>query len=169
MSRRFGFAEAAAVALVVALLTLLVYHLVNSSAASPGTLRLPVIWQSQGVRTLALQRLRGRPVVVNFWASWCGPCTREAPLLRHAAAQTRGRVVFIGIDMHDSTTDARSFLRRHDIRYTVVRGNDQLVNGYGVIGLPETLYLDAHGNVVARTVGELTARALTTNLTRLTD
>jgi hypothetical protein len=78
-----------------------------------------------------------------------------------------GRVSFVGIDVHDATGDARQFLSQHGITYTVVRGNDTAISAYGVIGLPETIYLDARGRVVARTVGQVTVRALASNLARL--
>ncbi len=159
-------ARALALALVTTLFALLVYHFAAAKTASAADLRLAVIWPSGKHAVLSTRALRGRPVVLNFWASWCGPCRREAHVLRSAAEQARGNVVFIGVDVHDATGDARSFLRRHGITYTVVRGNDAAISAYRVEGLPETIYLDARGHVLARTVGEVTARALTANLAR---
>jgi cytochrome c biogenesis protein CcmG, thiol:disulfide interchange protein DsbE len=165
--RRVGLAlRALALALVAGLLALLVYHF-TARSPSPSGLRLAVIWPAGSQRTLATSSLRGRPTVLNFWASWCGPCKREAGLLRRTALQTRGRVTFVGLDVHDSTSDARDFLRRHGITYTVVKASETAISAYGVVNLPETIYLDARGHVVARTVGEVTARALTANLARL--
>jgi thiol-disulfide isomerase/thioredoxin len=159
-------ARGLALTLVASLLALLVYHLVAGRTASTANLRLAVIWPSGKHALLSTRSLRGRPAVLNFWASWCSPCRQEASVLRTAAMQTRGKVVFVGIDVHDATSDARSFLRHQDIRYTVVRGNEAAISAFRVEGLPETIYLDAHGHEVARTVGEVTARALTTNLAR---
>jgi cytochrome c biogenesis protein CcmG/thiol:disulfide interchange protein DsbE len=158
--RRVGLAlRALALALVAGLLALLVYHF-TARSPSPSGLRLAVIWPAGSQRTLATSSLRGRPTVLNFWASWCGPCKREAGLLRRTALQTRGRVTFVGLD-------ARDFLRRHGMTYTVVKASETAISAYGVVNLPETIYLDARGHVVARTVGEVTARALTANLARL--
>jgi cytochrome c biogenesis protein CcmG/thiol:disulfide interchange protein DsbE len=155
-----------ALALVAGLLALLVYHFTTRSPSVSG-LRLAVIWPAGSQRTLVTRSLNGRPTVLNFWASWCGPCKREAGLLRRTALQTRGRVTFVGLDVHDSTSDARDFLRRHGITYTVVKASERAISAYGIVNLPETIYLDARGHVVARTVGQVTARALTSNLARL--
>jgi thiol-disulfide isomerase/thioredoxin len=159
-------ARALALALVTILFALLVYHFVARKTASTANLRLTVIWPSGKHALLSTRSLRGRPVVLNFWASWCSPCGREAGVLQTAARQTRAGVVFVGIDVHDAASDARSFLRQHHITYTVVRGNEAAISAYRVEGLPETIYLDARGHEVARTVGEVTAAALTTNLAR---
>jgi cytochrome c biogenesis protein CcmG/thiol:disulfide interchange protein DsbE len=159
--------RAVALAAVVALFALLVYHFAASGSSTAANIRLAVIWPRGGPGVLSTRSLRGRPTVLNFWATWCGPCKREAGVLRRAAAERQGRVAFVGVDVHDATSDARQFLRRHEITYTVVRGNDAAISAYGVIGLPETIYLDGRGHVVARTVGEVTARALAFNLARL--
>jgi thiol-disulfide isomerase/thioredoxin len=162
-------ARTLALALVTILLALLVYHLTARRTASTANLRLAVIWPSGKDALLSMRSLRGRPVVLNFWSSWCSPCRREAGVLRTAAGQTRGKIDFVGIDVHDATSDARSFLRQHDITYTVVRATEAAISAYRVEGLPVTIYLDARGHEVARTVGEVTARALTTNLARTQD
>ncbi len=167
MSTLARAARGLALVLVAALLAVLVYHFTASGPKSAANIRLAVIWPQATKTPLSTRALRGRPAVLNFWASWCGPCKREASVLEAAAAQRRGKVAFVGIDVHDATGDARRFLDEHRITYTVVRGNDAAISVYNVIGLPETIYLDAHGHVVARTVGEVTARALTTNLARI--
>jgi len=75
-------------------------------------------WNSRARQTLADGRispseLRGTPVVLNFWASWCVPCGREAPRLTASATVHRGEVVFLGIDVKDFSGDASKFLRKH--------------------------------------------------------
>ena len=100
--------------------------------------------------TLDLASLRGKPIVLNFWASWCEPCKGEAPLLEQAWQRYRSKgVVFVGVDYHDVTGDARHFLERHDITYpTVQDGSGNVADRYGVTGVPETYFIDARGRLV---------------------
>ncbi|MHB8468431.1 MAG: TlpA family protein disulfide reductase [Gaiellaceae bacterium] len=133
---------------------------------------LPVIWRDSptwppalqrllGQRELSLRQLRGRPVVLNFWASWCNPCKREAPRLNAAARANAGRVAFLGIDVQDLTSDARTFLRRHRVVYAAVHDNaGATYSGYGLTGVPETYWLDARGRIVAHFAGPVSSAQL---------
>lgn len=133
---------------------------------------LPVIWPHAetwptNVRAaladarLSPRELRGYPVVVNFWASWCGPCKAEAPRLTASARAHRGDVVFLGIDVQDFEGDARRFLERYETNYVSVRdGGDSTYGAYGLTGLPETYYLDRDGRIVAHSVGEISEAEL---------
>jgi cytochrome c biogenesis protein CcmG/thiol:disulfide interchange protein DsbE len=105
---------------------------------------------------VSLAELRGYPVIVNFWASWCIPCKREAPLLTASARAHKGKVAFLGLDIQDFKSDARRFLERFRTNYVSVRdGGNSTYSGYGVTGVPETYYLDAKGRIVAHSVGEV--------------
>lgn len=123
-------------------------------------------WPRQRRRTLsdgrlALSELRGRPTVINFWASWCGPCRDEAPILRASAQAHAGRVVFLGIDIQDLRPDALAFLREFDVPFVSVRdGSNQTYEDYGLTGVPETYYLDGQGRIVAHTPGPVSRRTL---------
>jgi cytochrome c biogenesis protein CcmG, thiol:disulfide interchange protein DsbE len=110
---------------------------------------------------LDLRELRGRPVVINFWASWCIPCRDEAPLLNASARAHAGRVVFLGVDVQDLTSDARAFSREFDTPYVSVRdrGNGTYED-YGLTGVPETYYLDAGGRIIAHTPGAISRTTL---------
>ena len=100
--------------------------------------------------TLDLASLRGHPVVLNFWASWCGPCKAESAQLQRTYLQYRKQgVVFVGIDYHDVTSDARTFLSHHGITYpNVADGSGMVGSSYGITGVPETYFIDRHGRLV---------------------
>jgi cytochrome c biogenesis protein CcmG/thiol:disulfide interchange protein DsbE len=116
---------------------------------------------------VSLSDLRGVPTVLNFWASWCTACGGEAPRLAQTARAYRGRVVFVGLDVNDFDSDARRFLERHHANYVSLRSRgSSIYDAYGLIGLPETYYLDRRGRVVAQTVGELTQRKLEAGIAR---
>jgi cytochrome c biogenesis protein CcmG, thiol:disulfide interchange protein DsbE len=110
---------------------------------------------------IALRELRGVPVVINFWASWCVPCKEETPLLAASARRHAGQVAFLGIDVQDFRSDARRFLKRYGANYVSVRdGGSSTYDDYGLTGLPETYYLDGRGRIVAHDVGAVSAREL---------
>ena len=110
---------------------------------------------------VSLSELRGYPVVMNFWASWCVPCKAEAPRLVASAQRHAGEVVFLGVDVQDLKGDARSFLERYKTNYVSVRdGGSSTYANYGLTGLPETYYLDARGRVVDHAVGEISPEEL---------
>ena len=110
--------------------------------------------------TLSLRSLRGYPVVLNFWASWCTPCEREARLLASAATRHRERVVFLAVDVNDYAGDARRFLDAHRIPFVAVRSSRSVVDRFGLVGLPETFYVDRLGRIRGITRGQLSARSL---------
>jgi cytochrome c biogenesis protein CcmG/thiol:disulfide interchange protein DsbE len=103
---------------------------------------------------LSLRSLRGKAVVINFWASWCIPCKREAPTLEQAW-RTYGKngLVVLGVDWNDASGEARRFARKHDLSYPLVRDRDGSVGGdYGLTAVPETFFVDRHGRLVGEHV-----------------
>lgn len=105
--------------------------------------------------TLSLASLRGQGVVINFWASWCGPCRDEAPVLEEAWQRYRDAgLVVLGIDREDTVEDARDFIDRFGLTYPNVRdAEDSLEGRYGLTGLPETYFVDRRGRLVAHVPG----------------
>jgi cytochrome c biogenesis protein CcmG/thiol:disulfide interchange protein DsbE len=116
---------------------------------------------------VSLSSLAGKPVIVNFFASWCAPCQRETPLLARYYRSGR-HIEVIGIDTNDTARAAQKFVRRMGVSYPV--GSDSPPNtaiSYGVSALPQTFFLDARHRIVKRVFGAVTASELTAMTTRL--
>jgi thiol-disulfide isomerase/thioredoxin len=117
-----------------------------------------------------LEQLRGTPVLVNVWGSWCGPCRGEAPALAEAAETYGRRVQFIGIDILDDRESARGFMREYGWRYPSLYDpsptgtvRDQM----GFVGQPITVIFDASGERVFSHVGQVNADMLRTELEKV--
>jgi cytochrome c biogenesis protein CcmG, thiol:disulfide interchange protein DsbE len=96
-----------------------------------------------------LTTLKGKPVVVNVWASWCGPCTREAPSLAQVSAQYAGSVQFLGVDIEDQLTPARAFIAKYGWTYpSVFDPTGSIRDDLGLLGQPVTILYDARGTKV---------------------
>ena len=111
--------------------------------------------------SLELSSLRGKPVLLNFWASWCAPCEDEAPLLEEAYARYGDDVEFVGIDIRDARDDAIAFVDEYDLSYPQVRDEVlRVYNQYGLLGQPESFFIDQDGVVVQHVKGPLRASVL---------
>jgi thiol-disulfide isomerase/thioredoxin len=108
---------------------------------------------------VTLASLHGHPALVNFWASWCHPCAKEAPQLTRLARDRSVRLV--SIDTGDDAADARHFVARYGWRFPVLRDGDGSARvRYGITGLPTTFALDAHGRIVRTLTGPQTVGSL---------
>lgn len=98
----------------------------------------------------------GKPVMLNFWASWCVPCREEAPMLEAAWKRYRDRVVFVGVDVQDTEVEARAFLRQYGITYPNGAVNAGAISvAYGMRGVPETYFIATDGRIARKWNGPL--------------
>lgn len=107
--------------------------------------------------TASLADFRGKPVLLNFWASWCEPCKDEAPVLRraHKRLEAAGGTV-LGVTVSDQSDDSRAFLREHDLPIPSLRDVEgALGREYGTTGVPETFAIDREGRVAAISRGSV--------------
>ena len=127
-------------------------RVLNSGRPGP----MSAVWKrAAGDGRVALDELRGTPVVLNFWASWCLPCREEAPLLeRRWQTASRQGVLFLGLNMEDIRGDALAFLRRFRQTFPSVRDpSDVISRRWGLTGIPETFFISSRGDVVGHVIG----------------
>lgn len=115
-------------------------------------------------RQVSLDSLRGTPVVLNFWASWCRPCRKEMPAFQQVSDELDGRVQVVGLASDDGEADARRFAEANSIRYILGLAPDGLASSMGVFGLPSTFFIDADGVIVEAHFGELSYGSLVDKL-----
>jgi cytochrome c biogenesis protein CcmG/thiol:disulfide interchange protein DsbE len=131
----------------------------SSSASGPPAPPAPAFTVAAlgGSGTVSLSQYQGKPVIVNFWASWCVPCQSETPLLATWYKQEHGRIALVGLDENDATAKALTFAHAKGVTYRL--GSDPLttVTGpYGVDALPQTFFLNANHRIVEHVLGAIT-------------
>jgi cytochrome c biogenesis protein CcmG, thiol:disulfide interchange protein DsbE len=115
-----------------------------------------------------LEDLAGRPVVLNFWASWCGPCKIEHPVLEWGHREFGGEVQFLGILYEDTEENARQFLARQPSSYPqLVDPNSGTAVEYGAAGVPETYFITRGGKILDKHVGPIPPQTLATRMREL--
>ena len=103
-----------------------------------------------------LHSLAGKPVVLNFWASWCPPCRAEMPDMEALKAMLGDRVQFVGVNVGESAKEVRHFALENGLSWMFLTDSDGRVSDlYRVRSIPTSLFIDASGRIVARVVGKL--------------
>jgi cytochrome c biogenesis protein CcmG/thiol:disulfide interchange protein DsbE len=117
-----------------------------------------------------LADFKGKPVILNFWASWCGPCTQEAPFLQKVwpGLHSQG-IVFLGVDSGDLSNEALTFLKQNGITYPNIQDtfDSATAISYGSTGFPTTIFINKGGIVVAKWINPLTEQGLQFELAKL--
>lgn len=156
------FWRAVFVAIPVIFVALLAWRLWQTNASehrADGTAP-PLQFTTFEGETIDLASLRGKGVVVNFWASWCDPCRDEAELLEQAWRREQDKgIVFLGLDYLDQEPQAKTYLAEYDITYP--NGPDlrsEVARRYGIKGVPETFFIDPEGKIVETVIGPVTSQ-----------
>ena len=143
------------------------FRLAILQPGSLGPLLKPKLGATLARRWLNLSELRGTPIVLNIWASWCVPCQQEAATLERVwrrQARPHG-VLFVGLDMQDVITDARTFMRHYGIDYLNIRDpSNDVPRSYGATGVPETFFITAQGRIIGHIPGESSMQQLTAGI-----
>ncbi|HLZ23189.1 MAG TPA: TlpA disulfide reductase family protein [Ktedonobacterales bacterium] len=127
------------------------------------------VWNGAGSQTIHLADLKGKVVLVNFYASWCADCTEEMPLLQRFWSQYQSRdIVFLGVAFQDKQADSLSFLKQYGVTYPCgPDASGTAATDYGVTGVPETVLINQHGVVVQHFNGAVDDRTLSKALQAL--
>lgn len=142
-------------------------------STTPVPFSLPVLQESAGASASAPQMvtmssLRGRPVVLNMWASTCTVCKQETPAIESVAKRTGRSVDFVGVDTLDQKTAGLGFLQHYGVTYLQLFDPNETVGaGYSIPGLPVSVFVSAHGQVLGEYLGALNTKTLTHYLTSL--
>jgi thiol-disulfide isomerase/thioredoxin len=155
---------------LIVVLALIGAVLTSGRAAQPGAAPGFSVARLGQAGSVSLSDFRGRPVVMNFFASWCPPCRDELPTLSAAQRRVGGNVAFVGIDVSDSTPAALDLVRSSGVTYPLgVDPNYKVTDGlYHLRGLPSTVFIDAKGNINGTVLGQLSPKVLDDRLKGLT-
>jgi cytochrome c biogenesis protein CcmG/thiol:disulfide interchange protein DsbE len=161
------------VAVVAPLIAILLLNL----GRDPHSIRSPLLGRPAPAFALApvgggpvvtSESLKGRPFVLNFWATWCAPCLQEHETLVRTAAAVGSDVQFLGVVYEDEEDRVRAFLQRHGSAYpSLLDPEARTAIAYGVAGVPETYFIDATGTIQAKVAYPLDSRTMAENLRKV--
>jgi cytochrome c biogenesis protein CcmG/thiol:disulfide interchange protein DsbE len=153
-----------AVGLVAALIGVFAWQQAHGSraAAPTGRMNEPApgfeLDRFDGNGKLSLAALRGHPVIVNFWATWCEPCKKESAELERTYRRYRGNgLVVVGVDTSDFKGDIAGFARKYDLSYPILLRGDRVSLAYGVDAIPESFFVSRTGRLVWHVAGGINA------------
>lgn len=152
-------------------LVILLVRAPSSSAGTVGSVAPDFSLVDLDGAPIRMADLRGSPVVVNFWASWCVPCVEEFPLLRAAAERhAADGLVVVGIVYQDRTAAARDFMARNGGSWPAAMDPGEVVaTAYNILGPPETFFIGPDGTIAARQLGQFSAESLERHLAAIID
>jgi cytochrome c biogenesis protein CcmG/thiol:disulfide interchange protein DsbE len=140
----------------------------EANSAKVGQVAPDFAIETLGGGTVRLSDYRGRPVVLNFWASWCTPCRKEFPMVRETVADKDGAFAMLGVDTGDLRGDARQFAReQHAVWPNGFDAGNAVARGYGVDPLPQTFFIRADGTIAAHVIRGLTRPELDRELKKI--
>jgi cytochrome c biogenesis protein CcmG/thiol:disulfide interchange protein DsbE len=180
LSRSNIFGLAATALALLALMAVLFVRLQQANQAVSSAPSYPLVghaapdfsaavWNGTPGQTVHLADLKGKPVVLNFWASWCAPCKLEMPALQAGYEKYRASgVVFVGLAFNDTQANGQPFLTQYKITYPAGPDKDgQTSIAYGVTGVPETVFIGRDGRVVSKIPGGLDDKQLDAGIQQL--
>ena len=161
-----GIAAAVALICLVAALGLLYFVLEQTDSSSRISRPAPDFsLASLNGQSLSLEQFRGKPVLLNFWATWCGPCIAELPLFDETAQRYAGELVVLGINEGDSFEIVDDFQKTHRLSYPILLDyNREIGDLYQVGGYPTSVFIDGEGVIRAIYLGEIPPAQLKRNL-----
>jgi thiol-disulfide isomerase/thioredoxin len=136
------------------------------------------LFNNETNQVIELSSLRGQPVVVNFWASWCGPCRAEFPQLHRSYLKRKHRFVFLAVGSNESRDASLKYMRDNKFTFTIVTDAPDSFKGevettravaarFGVYGIPTTYFIDANGQIKAIQYGSMSVSPFEENLKKI--
>ncbi len=124
--------------------------------------------QTMDGKTVQFTQYRGKPVLINFWATWCGPCEEEMPLIQKAADDYGQKLVILGINDDEAIDQVRPFVQQHHLSFNILMDPGAKVTDlYQVRGFPTTYFVDANGKIQAIQIGQMSAEILNKYLSQI--
>jgi len=109
---------------------------------------------------ITLSKLKDKPVVLNFWASWCGPCREEGEALEATWQKYKDKIYFLGLNYRDNKKDALAFIKEFKVTYPNGPDEDNISSDYGLTGVPETFVVNTDGEITEHILGATTLETL---------